>query len=495
MNQLLKKFALLTACAALALCFTAQSAQAQRVEPGGVGEHLFFGYWSTGNYTNTNVNIHSPLGVTGAVAPDKNVVYVRVRNTAPDRNVVVSFNICLTAGDSWTATMSMDSLMVMDEGGCDGDLRELSTSNPSDQNLASPPMMGEMVDLGESNSGYIEAWLNPANTLKDDTVGAPDSDHNPEDGSAMPISGTAMLVSPMSGFASSYNAVALSMCGNVKAADRVGNADGVLVTDETAKTIAQALALTRDATNTDAVDATTANAKTLNGDDGNGCWHVRTFFTAATTGADAMPAMIKNVDSPGAPINMALGDAGAMGGGDRDLLTGRWTAIDDDNVMSHTKVILTLPMNQFSQADGADPVSIHVYDDMGGVVGWSSGLTLGTGVNMCMFGGMDMMGMLTCNGEEVLSLGGAMSGEFRIFNNRLKAGGIGELPELSNQTPAESIAAVGLIFSYFEGTDGKKYDQVTPIGWIDVDRDGNDPDAADAPDTAAGFTDTGLDDF
>ena len=36
--------------------------------------------------------------------------------------------------------------------------------------------------------------------------------------------------------------------------------------------------------------------------------------------------------------------------------------------------------------------------------------------------------------------------------------------------PAESLGAIGLVFSYFEGTNGMKYDQVTPIQTIDVDR-------------------------
>ena len=73
MSQLLKKFALLTACAALALCFTARSAHAQAVtqadvDESGTGEHLLFAYWTTANYTNTNINIHSPLGVLGGTA-------------------------------------------------------------------------------------------------------------------------------------------------------------------------------------------------------------------------------------------------------------------------------------------------------------------------------------------------------------------------------------------------------------------------------------------
>ena len=159
MSQLLKKYALLAACAVLALCFITRPAQAQMVAPSGAGEHLLFAYWSTANYINTNVNIHSPLGVTAGVGQPKNVVYVRIRSAAFDRNTVASFHICLMPGDSWTATLSMDGLMVMDEGGCDGDLVELG-SGPAHMNVPTP-MMGEMVDLGETDSGYLEAWLRP----------------------------------------------------------------------------------------------------------------------------------------------------------------------------------------------------------------------------------------------------------------------------------------------------------------------------------------------
>ena len=66
MSQLLKKFALLTACAVLALCFATRPAHAQEVTEvadGGTGEHLLFGYWSTANYMNTWIAVHSPLGV------------------------------------------------------------------------------------------------------------------------------------------------------------------------------------------------------------------------------------------------------------------------------------------------------------------------------------------------------------------------------------------------------------------------------------------------
>lgn len=449
MSQLLKKFALLTACAALALCFTARPAQAQQVEAGGAGEHLFFAYWSTANYTNTNVNIHSPLGVTVGAAQPKNVVYVRIRSAAADRNTVASFNICLMAGDSWTATLSMDGLMVMDPGECDGDLRDVG-SNPGNMNVDTP-MEGEMADiLGETDSGYIEAWLNPRNSLMDDTnfTKAPDADFSPENAQPRAISGTAMLVSPMAGFSSSYNAVALNMCGNRAGTVASPTGNPTMISESLFGSI------TNIADNT----ATTETGDAVNpGDDGNGCWHV--FQDDPGTPANEADAM-------GAPINAALM------GQTKDVLTGRWTAIDDDNVMSHTKLVLTLPVNHFNFANGtSDPLSLHVFDDMGSIVLHSVGVNLPMGVNTCMF----MSGMVSCNGDEVGSLGDAMSGEFRIHNNIApeRPARVGENPD--SQTPAESLAVIGLVFSYFEGSDGMQYDQVTSLQWIDVDRDGNDP--------------------
>ena len=71
--------------------------------------------------------------------------------------------------------------MVGDPGECDGDVRAIG-SNPGNMNVATPAM-GEMVSLGATDSGYIEAWLNPRNALMDDTsfVKAPDADFSPED--------------------------------------------------------------------------------------------------------------------------------------------------------------------------------------------------------------------------------------------------------------------------------------------------------------------------
>ena len=456
MSQLLKKYALLAACAVLALCFITRPAHAQTlpdpgaaVAPGGTGEHLLFAYWSTANYTNTHVNIHSPLGKTASSFSDpKNVVYVRVRTTAPDRNVVVSFNICLLPGDTWTAALSMDGLMVMDEGGCDGDLQELSTANLGHQNLEMAPMMEEMVDLGEADSGYIEAWLNPGSTLQDDTgVQEPDGDLAPDDANPRNISGTASLVSPMSGFSSSYNATAFVGC-------RIVGTDGDLIdTDDTT------------------ADVTEANAI--------GCW-VRDDND--------------NVDVPAATATTQPLLQRALEDQKKDWLTGRWTAIYDDNVMSHTKIVLTFPENHLNRADGSgpDPISIHVLDDMGGVALADFGLSLGMGVNTCMIGmmgddmmGDDMMGddmmmtMLSCNDEEIGEID-AMSGEFRIFNNTMAEDGKVKVPESPTAVvPAEPLSAIGLVFSYFEGTDGNQYDQVTDLQWIDVD------DTVNVADTAA----------
>ena len=188
---------------------------------------------------------------------------------------------------------------------------------------------------------------------------------------------------------------------------------------------------------------------------------------------------------------------------EKDLLTGRWTAIDDENVMSHTKVVLTFPVPHLGVTGGSsDPLTLHIYDDMGNIVDRSADLTLPMGVNMCMFGGgmmdmgddmdddMDMMmPMFSCNDKEV-ELDDAMSGEFRILNNKAisnpdplggELGGLGTMDtdttaDAENiqaaQYPAEPLNAIGLVFSYFEGTDGTEYDQVTPIQWINIDEDG-----------------------
>ncbi len=491
MSQLLKKYALLTACAVLALCFATRPAQAQTVAMGGTGEHLLFAYWSTADYTNTNVNIHSPLDVRDKPSDETmNVVRVVIRDAMGKGQA--DFKICLMPGDSWTATLSMDGLMVMDGGGCDESVHHSAGSRT--ESATSTPMMGEMMALG-ADSGYIEAWLAPTGGLVDDSVrcspaganclaaGGFDTDLAEENATPSVISGSAMLVSAMSGFSSSYNAVALTGCG---------------------------------------ADATTAIASDT--DDGNGCWVLGTADTAGT-GANAN----------GGPINAALSTL------DMDLLTGRWTAISDMNVMSHTKVVVTFPVGNETdgyhqlnhtvvddgeETAGTDPVSVYAFDDAGNISAMGTAM-LGMNVNICMFGMMDMdddhdhdhgddmdmgdgmtsadmhgddmdggMPMLSCNDEMVDTLEEGMSGGFRIFNNNAdedpedtnpldgleisgenaddgeEVEGLGiaavAADSDSGQVAAEDFDAIGVVFSYFMGTDGMQYDQATPIQSISL---------------------------
>ena len=534
MSQLLKKYALLAACAVLALCFATRPAHAQSVAMGGSGEHLLFAYWAADMYTNTNVNIHSPLGVRVS-GETMNVVRVMIRNDMGES--VRDFKICLMPGDSWTATLSMGGLMVMNAGECDEDVYQ---TPPDRNNRPHPtPMMEEMASLGGATSGYLEAWLAPTSSLNDDTVacgfnnaagdgdvrgaascpnlatpnapgvgvGSVDTDTSQDHATPKYISGSAMLVSPMSGFSSSYNAVALMGCGD------------------------PALAL---------ADATTVNEAMIGmtdaervADDGDGCWTVdRNIVAGETVG----------MEDDGAPIQMALMNRNI------DILTGRWTAIDNDEIMSHTKLVLTLPVNNLNyegkEADpatdtstrdvsGTDPVSIFAFDDSGKIILENRELMLGMNVNMCKFSmdmdhdhgdedmGMDedmmMMPMLSCNGMDVGELDG-MAGEFRIFNGA--AALVGDDPHTTateaddrltrdgtepddddlgiqvalnvatddddmpagGQVPGGAIAAIGLNFSYFMGTDGMQYDQATPLQWIDIDVPDADTDASDGID-------------
>ena len=513
MRQFLERYTLLTVCVMLAFCVTTRSAHAQLVprytldETANTltydlnypiqtsnhhGDHLIFGYWSTANYTNTHINIHAPYGVQDSNEV-KNVVHVRARNADADvdKNTIVSFNICLMPGESWTAVLSSEGLMVVDPGECDDDVYQ----NPNTRTVThvSTPEMGEMVSLGDANEGFIEAWTAPTGGLVDNSVpctqaaiddanntrctadtavaGGPDADVMPDHATGLNILGTASLVSAMSGFSSTYNAVALNGC------DVTGSADP---------------------------DDTT----------GDGCW---TANTAANNADDA---------TPGA-TNIINGVMQGLMTASHYAIVGRWTAIADENVMSHTKLVLTFAGGNHllykgfdkSSADyraevtGVDPVSAYVFDDEGALVLRNHEVELGMGVNKCLFmrpgmmdmdGDMDMasmMPMLSCNDMEVGMIDG-MSGEFRIFNNTVAAvaarnpalptDGSAAQPEAEGsrqitddgtenegigiadntatpsvnedaQSPAAPLAITGLIFSYFEGTDGKQYDQVTPV--------------------------------
>ena len=444
----LQRYVRLLICAVLALCSTTQEAMAQAVTvaPYGAGEHLLFTYWSTAAGTHTNVNIHSPLGLRAAhTAEAQNVVHVRVRSAAADRNVVVAFNICLRPGDSWTATLSAAGLQVGSAGGCDDQVQAPAPSRRVGGNHPTPAP-GESVSLAHTERGYLEAWLNPTGTLTDDAVWPPDADYGPDHATPRYITGLAMVVSPASGFSSSYDAIALRGCG-----------------------------------------ATAGTPIAADTDDGNGCWALGTGGSggtspvAGTDGGVWIRQALRGVTTAPTPTDSE--PAPAPGDTPRDLLLGRWTAIADAHVTSSTTVVLTLPVNHLLLADrSADPVSVYVYDDDGTLVLRSIDLTLPLGVNLCRFlpptGAQPVM--LSCNGEAVGAIEAA-AGEFRIFNNTAvgweeTAVQIRERPGLTHtdggaQDPAESLGVLGLVFSYFEGTDGLQYDQATPVRSVEIPDD------------------------
>ncbi len=505
MSQLLKKYALLTACAVLALCFATRPAQAQMVESSGTGEHLIFAYWSADMYTKTNLNIHSPLGVMDS-GETKNVVRVVIRDDMGEAKA--DFKICLMPGESWTAALSGGMLQVEDGGECDDRAQQAAGSRTTTVTDAEAIIDKMPVSLGGAESGYLEAWLAPTGGLKDDTVACTveevdtdpsggtrtctegtgfDVDTNPDHATPRNISGMAMLVSPMSGFSSSYNAVALTGCGDPASAVTAGTANTAMIP--------------------------------MDDDDSDACWSVD---------LNADDDDLDTGEAKGAPIRSALMNQ------NMDLVTGRWVAANNPEVMAHTKLVLTFPVNDLNyegtaadeaneKVTGTDPVSIIAFDDMGAIALDNREVMLDMNVNMCRFSmdmDEDMMPMLSCNGMDVDELDG-MAGEFRIFNNMAhtvmaddpdtndvdesdvtasdkgtERTGIGTTvpltgdtdADMSGQVPAGSLNAIGLIFTYFMGTDGMQYDQVTPVQSIDIDRDGNDVDGSD---TTA--TDTGAD--
>jgi hypothetical protein len=488
MSQLLKKYALLAACAVLALCFATRPAHAQMVSTDARGDHLLFGYWSTADGTDTQVAVHTPLGVrdSGEIG---NVVRLLIRDTMGD--LLAHFKVCLTPGDSWTATLSMmdgmSSLMVGDEGKCDADTQPPGATRVTPAPIDTP-MKGAAVSLGTAMSGYLEAIVAPNDGLLDGTTpcagptavannpggicgasgvdaqGGDDDDNAPDDTTPRDITGTAALVNPMSGFSSNYLAVALDGC----------------VDDE-------------------AADATSG----FRADDSDGCWTTGAADSRVTDGTSLMGVLAKG----------------------QDLLTGRWTAIDDDNVMSHTKLIVTFPVQHLNHTttnvheetvNGTDPLSIYVFDENGGIALKDHSVMLDRNVNTCMFGRDmdhdghehgDEMPRLSCNGDNIGEIDG-MAGEFRLFNNNadiVDANGMlndydsatdgkqtddgteaddystandtdsattGNQP--GGQKAAEGLAAIALNCSYFMGTDGLNYDMASMGQWIDLGGDETD---------------------
>ncbi len=483
MSQGFRIYVLLAAWMAVAWSFA--PAEAQNIHGRGQGEHLLFAYWSVENGTNTNVAVYRHVGVRGQVSEETpSVAQVAVRDRMG--KIATEFKICLMPGDSWTATLTGAGLRVGSPGECDEKIHQGGGTRTGQ--LVVTPKPGEVVTLGPATSGWLDVWLTPANTLQD----GPDADTEPDhasDSNTLRLGGVATLVSPGAGFASSYRAVALWRCGDWV---HTGSSSGergyrnwnlqVTYPD-----------LTPDRSVGERVDT------------GDGCWNVDRNANGVVgekkTGA---LAPWDEVD----PISEALTQVSSTGG--NRVVVGEWTALDDENVQTSTKVVLTFPQTPLryegqKTAGGAkmmatDPVSVLVFDEDGELALDSREVLLDQDVNVCTFLPQDLameddMGPepgLSCNGRRVGALQGATSGLFRIFNNTavtLDGAGLvtndgSEATDLSvkkatagassgdpptrpkgGQVPDGNyrFAMIGLVFSYFKGTDGREYDQIAPL--------------------------------
>ncbi len=186
----------------------------------GIGTHFLFPYWSTENATNTNVHLHRPGGVMNEVSmEEKVVVKVAVRDAM--NKVVASLKICFLPANSWTATLSEAGLTVVDPGGCDAQVELDPPARGAP--VQSTPKPGEVVSLGGVSSGWLDAWVAPTKRLVDGS----DADTEPDHGAVQFLAtGSATLISAVSGFSSTYLATPLALCGKGAASAGLMTADG-----------------------------------------------------------------------------------------------------------------------------------------------------------------------------------------------------------------------------------------------------------------------------
>ena len=455
MNHSFGKHVLVTAVAIVALLCMAWPAQALKETTGGMGKHLLFAQWTTMNYRDTYIAIHSPLGVKSDLTmQDMNMVTVMIRGggmpeltekmygggEVKQAASLAEFRICLEPGDTWTATLTTDGakgsmLMVGDAGECDSSVYITDADMPGrgeDPDMVPMvPKMGTEYSI-DGQMGFVEAYSSARQSVDEDgeisfTEDADgDMEGRDEDGDeddmtdSMSITGTAYLVSPMMGFASNYNAVAL-MCHDF---------------DE------EATAVRECRHNLDS-DGTTADTEN----------EINTALTGGVTAADA-------------PANT-----------ERKLLMGRW--VTEPMIGAMTDVVLTFPgtntlnyqtLDKGEDADGAlddmdvpaiDPVSLFVFDEMGNIVAESRELMLGMAVNMCSFRSMmmdgdmmdgdmmdgdmmDGMSYVMCNGKMVGDPFMATGGTFRIHNRAVSVSADGNEDNVAGVDAAGTDVGAGI---------------------------------------------------
>ena len=164
MNHSFGKHALVTAVAIVALLCMTWPAQALKVTTGGMGKHLLFAQWTTMNYRDTYIAIHSPLGIKAHTMNEPmNIVSVMIRDGGmPELTEkmygggevkraasLANLRICLTPGDTWTAVISAGDdggsmLTVGDAGECDSSVHIADEEEPA---RGEDPSMMAMIPM------------------------------------------------------------------------------------------------------------------------------------------------------------------------------------------------------------------------------------------------------------------------------------------------------------------------------------------------------------
>lgn len=442
MGQFLRKRALAAVLSAAVLVGLAQPAVAAtfnptyptQVTPNGVGDLLIFGYWTT-------VDRDSLVAITNAFGGQtQRFVHIRIREGV-DSVEVANFTICLSPGDVWTAAITStgagtSALLIGNPGSCDDAVL-------GGQGLTPPPAPGDPpLDLG-TDFGYITAYTLECSTNLGGLGLCPGLGTAPngnDDGGDDTLMGVATLVSATAGFSSSYNATSFIGFDAINESASIRNANN------------------------------TGRAHSL--------------YTTILGGAPTVVAGATPISAGSARTDVANALANE-GGVSKELLMGRWTAATIFN--SSTDVVLTFPTGDYpGVVVGGDPVSIWIFDEDENFNFSPRSVILDWEVNICRFRNPSVTESgdteFTCNGRaglggpagrSVQGPGGTFeSGWFRFINNNDRInGGIGDGTGVEfdniNAIPDSAFPVIGLVFSFFQGTQGI-FDQSYPIQWAAI---------------------------
>lgn len=418
MRQFLRKSALVALLSAVALCGPAQQATAQpQVKANGVGDLLFFSYWTSAD-RDTLISITNAFGGQAT-----RFVHIRLREGVASAEVA-NFTICLSPGDVWTAAISStgtagtSSLNIGDPGSCDA-------SVAAGQGLTAPPAAADAALGLAADFGYIEAYTVECTAATPTCPGgliAPTGNNNGGDDTLM---GTATLVSAASGFSSSYNATALTGFDATGESASASNAAGL---DTFGGIGARAN-----------IEAALANEGGVNKQVLMGRWSAETANNSSTDVVITYPT-----------------------GG---MLRGALLAADPVSIWV------------FDEAENFNfsPRSVTLDREVN-VCTFQNGSVTATGLTQLTCNGAAGLGGVASS--DVVGPGGTFDGGwFRIINNNdflaaaadVDGQGDGTGVELDNinALPDSAFPAIGMIFSVSDGTAGN-FDQVYGMQWAAV---------------------------